>query len=202
MKTWEEYAIGVAQQAELRKQSHIPDLDTFWRIRRATSGAYPTISLHEMDLNIPDKIRQHPALVELEKLAVEMICIANDVVSYNKEQAVGDDQHNIITVVMKQLGLDLQHGFDRVGEMNTAKIERFHVLYRDLPRWLGPVDLDVQKLVDGIAMCVSGVLHWGYETQRYFGKRGLEIKAARYLNLLPKVVDEKLGPVPVDDAKL
>lgn len=191
--------ISVAHQAEDRAKSHILDLDTFLQLRIQSSGSAPTIALYEMDLDIPEEIRLHPTIVELEKLASELIAIANDVLSYNKEQAVGDE-HNIITVIMKQFNLDLQTAFDKAGEMSTARMKRFYTLYLSVPRWLGPVDLDVQKLVDGMAMCVSGVLHWSYESQRYFGKRGLEVKKSRCLYLLPRVADEGLGPVPVDDA--
>lgn len=194
--------IAVARQAEDRTRSHIPDLDTFLQLRRLSSGGAPTIVLHEMDLDIPDEIRQHPTIVELETIAVELICIANDILSYNKEQAVGDEEHNMITVIMKQFGLDVQSALDMAGDMSTARIKRFYTLYSTIPRWLGPVDLDVQKLVDGMAMCVSGVLHWSYESQRYFGKRGIEVKKSRYLHLLPQVADEGLGPVPVDDTKM
>lgn len=194
--------VSIAHQAEYRSRSHIPDLDTFLLLRRQSSGAYSTIALYEMDLNIPDQIRQHSTIVELETIAVELICIANDVLSYNKEQAVGDEEHNIVTVIMKQFDLDLQPALDKAGELSTARIEQFNTLYRNLPCWFGPVDLEVQKLVHGMAMCVSGVMHWSYESQRYFGSRGLEVKHSRWLHLLPKVVDEAMGPVPVDDAKL
>lgn len=129
-----------------------------------------------------------------------------DILSYNKEQAVGDDEHNLVTVIMKQFdGVDLTEAIQKAGEMCTARIQRFYELYLALPRWLGPVDLDVQKLVDGMAMCVSGVMHWSYESQRYFGKKGLEVKKSRCLHLLPKVTtdsDMHSGPVPVDDAKI
>lgn len=103
---------------------------------------------------------------------------------------------------MEQFGLGLQEAIDKAGEMYAARIARFYELYLAMPRWLGPVDLDVQKLVDGIAMCVSGVMHWHYESQRYFGKRGLEVKQTRCLYLLPKVKGSEIGPVPVDDSKI
>lgn len=110
--------------------------------------------------------------------------------------------------------LTLQEAIDKAGQMFVTRIEHFYELYLALPRWLGPVDLDVQKLVDGMAMCVSGVMHWSYESQRYFGKKGMEVKKSRCLHLLPKVVPVgtvidgvgggggEIGPVPVDDSKI
>lgn len=121
--------------------------------------------------------------------------------SYNKEQAIGDDEHNIVTVIMRQFGLDLQAAINEAGDMCAARVERFYKLYLGLPRWVGPVDLDVQKLVDGMGLCVGGVMHWSYESQRYFGKRGLEIKQSRTLHLLPRVAGVT-GTILLDDGKM
>lgn len=86
------------------------------------------------------------------------------------------------------------------GELAAKKMNRFYGLYPQVPRYVGPVDYDIQRLVDGMAQCVSGVFHWSYETQRYFGKRGLDIKRSRKLRLLPRVkMNGAMGPIPVDD---
>lgn len=102
---------------------------------------------------------------------------------------------------MRQFGLGVQAAIDEAGDMCAIKTARFEKLYLDLPRWVGPVDLDVQKLVDGMGLCVGGVMHWSYESQRYFGKRGLEIKESRTLNLLPKVAGVT-GTIAIDDGKM
>lgn len=86
---------------------------------------------------------------------------------------------------MKQFQVDIQDAIDKAGAMFRQKIETFNALCEELPRWVGPVDLDVQKLVDGFAQHVSGVFHWSYESRRYFGARGVEIKKARMVELLP-----------------
>lgn len=104
---------------------------------------------------------------------------------------------------MRHHHLGVQEAIDKTGELAHNKMDRFYNLYPQIPRYAGPVDLDVQLLVDGMAQCVSGVMHWSYESQRYFGKQGLEIKQSRQLRLLPKVVmTGTLGPVPVDDSSI
>ncbi|PTB50358.1 hypothetical protein M431DRAFT_19801 [Trichoderma harzianum CBS 226.95] len=185
--TWIQYVHSVVQQAQFRSESRILDLEDFLAVRRHTSGAPSTIAFYEMNSDIPDDIREHPVIRELEVLAVDLIVIANDILSYNKEQAIGDDEHNIVTILMSQYNLDVQQGIDMAGDLADEKMNRFYYLYPQVPRYVGPVDLEVQTLVDGMAQCVSGVFHWSYESQRYFGKRGMEIKRTRQLRLLPKV---------------
>ena len=75
--TWLDYVKSVAQQAENRSVSHIMDLETYFPLRRNTSGAPSTIALYELDMNIPDIVREHPTIRELETLAVDLIVIAN-----------------------------------------------------------------------------------------------------------------------------
>ncbi|KAL7791176.1 isoprenoid synthase domain-containing protein [Trichoderma afarasin] len=198
--TWIQYVHSVVQQAQFRSESRILDLEDFLAVRRHTSGAPSTIAFYEMNSDIPDDIREHPVIRELEVLAVDLIVIANDILSYNKEQAIGDDEHNIVTILMSQYNLDVQQGIDMAGDLADEKMDRFYYLYPQVPRYVGPVDLEVQTLVDGMAQCVSGVFHWSYESQRYFGKRGMEIKRTRQLRLLPKVkTNDFAGTVPVND---
>ena len=68
----------------------------------------------------------------------------------------------------------------------------------------GPLDLDVQSYVNGMAQWLGASVQWSYESERYFGKRGLEIKKTRTLHLLPKKVNGygEVGPVVVDDSLL
>ncbi|AEO58238.1 hypothetical protein MYCTH_2060085, partial [Thermothelomyces thermophilus ATCC 42464] len=133
LETWIDYVESVAQQAKHRSQSRILDLDSYFLLRRHTSGAPSTIALWEMDMDIPDHIREHPILRMLETLAVDLIVIGNDLLSYNKEQAVGDDEHNIVTVIMAQFGMDVQGAIDRAGELSREKTDRFNALYSLLP---------------------------------------------------------------------
>lgn len=77
MLTWVDYVESVARQAEFRSESHILDLDSYFTLRRHTSGAPSTIALYEMDMDIPDDIREHIIIRELETIAVDLIVIAN-----------------------------------------------------------------------------------------------------------------------------
>ena len=75
--TWVDYVECVVKQAQYRSKSRILDLEDFLVIRRHTSGAPSTIAFYEMHSDIPDHIREHPIILELETIAVDLIVIAN-----------------------------------------------------------------------------------------------------------------------------
>lgn len=59
------------------------------------------------------------------------------------------------------------------------------------------------RYMNGMAQWVGANVQWSYESERYFGKRGLEVKRTRELTLLPRNSklnkNGEVGPVIVDD---
>lgn len=92
----------------------------------------------------------------------------------------------MIPVVMNEEGLDLQSAVDFVGNMCKQSIDRFVEDRSNLPSWGAQIDEDVDKYVDGLADWIVGSLHWSFESERYFGKAGREVKATRIVSLLPR----------------
>ncbi|KUI60988.1 Delta(6)-protoilludene synthase [Cytospora mali] len=194
----EEYLHGTAQQAEDRHRSYIRDIEGYFQIRRKTVGVFPSFNMLEMDMNIPDEVRGNPVIQEIETLGVDLCIIAN------AKQASGDDQHNIITIVMREKAMDVQQAIDWTAQVHAGMTERFNQLFLQIPRWGGPLDWEVQTFMDGVAHLVGANTQWSYETQRYLGKHGLEVQATRMLRLAPKkcVMGEEIGPIILDDTML
>lgn len=92
----------------------------------------------------------------------------------------------MIPVVMNQEGMDLQTAVDFVGNMCKQSIDRFNEERSRLPSWGPEIDREVAIYVDGLANWIVGSLHWSFESERYFGKKGRQVKATRVVNLLPK----------------
>jgi hypothetical protein len=91
----------------------------------------------------------------------------------------------MIPVIMNERGIDLQTAVDFVGTLCKQSIDSFNEDRRNLPSWGPKIDKDVAVYVDGLASWIVGSLHWSFESERYFGKVGLEVKASRVVNLLP-----------------
>lgn len=91
----------------------------------------------------------------------------------------------MIPVVMNQYGYGLQEAVDFVGDLCKQSIDRFIQDRASLPSWGPKVDRDVQIYVQGLADWIVGSLHWSFETERYFGKGGRNVKTGRVVDLLP-----------------
>jgi hypothetical protein len=65
-----------------------------------------------------------------------------------------------------------------------------------------PVDTELARYVDGLGNWVRASGQWGFESERYFGKKGPEIEKNRWVRLSPKGRSEDVGPQLVDDAVL
>lgn len=157
------------------------------------------------NLDIPDEVMEHPVVRSLGEAANDLvtwsnvsrspclgpiassgltICSRQDIFSYNVEQSKGDT-HNMIPVVMYQEGLDLQSAVNFVGDMCRQSIDRFIEEQNHLPSWGPKIDSDLAIYVDGLANWIVGSLHWSFETERYFGKTGRQVKTSRVVDLLP-----------------
>ena len=91
----------------------------------------------------------------------------------------------MISVVMHQKGVDLQTAVDFVGNMCKQSIDRFNDERAHLPSWGPEIDRDVAIYLDGLADWIVGSLHWSFESERYFGKAGRQVKATRKVDILP-----------------
>ncbi|KAI0792424.1 isoprenoid synthase domain-containing protein [Abortiporus biennis] len=188
METMDFFFQAITQQAQDRENGVIPDLDSYISLRRDTSGCKPCWALIEYayNLNLPDEVMEHPVILALGEAANDLVTWSNDIFSYNVEQSKGDT-HNMIVVVMKQEGLDLQSAVDFVGNLCKQSIDRFvEDRTYNLPSWDPETDRQVQIYVDGLADWIVGSLHWSFESERYFAKSGREVKKTRVVNLLPK----------------
>ncbi|KAA1470674.1 terpenoid synthase [Dentipellis sp. KUC8613] len=202
VQTFEEYLQSVILQASDRERSHIRNIDSYLKVRRDTIGAKPSYALLEFDMNLPDEVISHPILQELTYLSIDMLCLGNDIVSYNLEQARGDDAHNIVTIVMHQFKTDAAGAMKWVAEYHASLERKFNDAYLKVPKWGGPLDLQVARYVDGLGNWVRANDQWSFESERYFGNQGLRIMKTRTVTLLPKERTEAIGPQVVDGSLL
>ncbi|KAH9071470.1 terpenoid synthase [Lactarius deliciosus] len=193
------YAQAVVQQAADRRHKHIRSVQGYFEVRRDTIGARPAFALIELDMNLPDEAVHHPVIEEMSMLAIDMIILDNDIASYNVEQARGDDGYNIITIIMHQHKTDIQGAMNWVDDRHKELEAKFMDLYENkIPKFGEPVDTELARYVDGIGNWVRANDQWDFETERYFGKKALEVGRTRWVTLLPKERQEYFGTLLVN----
>ncbi len=98
---------------------------------------------------------------------------------------------------------DIQGATNWVNDYHKELEAKFMDLYENkIPKFGEPVDTELVRYVDGLANWVRAVEQWGFESERYFGKKGPEIEKTRWVTLLPKGRTEDIGPQLVDDSLL
>jgi len=181
-KTFNRIAEGVmiwlqtcVEQAKGRKKAkpqsvaELPSIEEFIVIRRiAVTGTMALASVeYGADVDIPDELFVHPVLKALEDCAFDIVAMQNDVYSFNKEQAVGDDQ-NLVIVVMAKRNVDLQTSINIIVDIVAEYIQKFIDLRKQLPSFGPEVDKEVNRYVDSIAHFIRGSLEYAYISDRYF----------------------------------
>ncbi|THH19394.1 hypothetical protein EW146_g1751 [Bondarzewia mesenterica] len=202
IKTFDEYLDSVVEQAADRSTAHTRDVKSYLNIRRNTIGAKPSFALLELDMDLPDDIIQHPAIQNLTMATIDMLCIGNDIVSYNLEQARGDASHNIVTIIMDELKTDIEGAMLWVAEYHTKLEEKFFENLGAVPKWGEPIDVQVNRYCDGLGNWVRANDQWSFESERYFGTKGPQIMQSRCITLMPKERTEDIGPQLVDSSVL
>ncbi|KAF8546266.1 terpenoid synthase [Imleria badia] len=202
IQNMDEYLEGVVQESIDKKDRRILDIKSYIDARRRTSGVKPSFSIFELGLDIPNEVMSHPAIQEMILAAVDLVAFANDIFSYNMEQLRGDDLHNIITCVMNEYHTDVNGAMLWVEDYLLRVADRFHAAMADLPQWEEPLNSQVKAYCDGLGQWVRALDDWSFEGERYFGKKGLEIKENRWMLLLPKKCTMEIGPVHVDSSLL
>ncbi|KAF9034645.1 terpenoid synthase [Hymenopellis radicata] len=183
--TFQLYTDAVVQQAVDRSTHHIRDIESYFEIRRDTDGVKSTCVINEVHLNLPDTVMDDPIIKELTALN-DMICIGNDIYSYNVEQSRGDDGHNLVTVVMHQLGLDIHSALQWISNLHDDLVAKFLNAWDHIPVYGGPLDFEVRTYTEGLGNWVRANDQWSFESERYFGKEGMIVQETRKVVLLPK----------------
>ncbi|KAF9654288.1 terpenoid synthase [Thelephora ganbajun] len=187
--TFDHYLDATVHEAKNREQGTVLGLSDYLELRRGNSGVYPAYAVIEciLSIDLQPGVFNHPALWNLTKIAGDMLFTANDIYSYNKEQAGGHSANNLVTVIQQERGVDLQGAMDIAGDFLANYADEFNMWKDRLPSWGPEVDAAVSEYVKGMAACVRGYIEWSLSGPRYFGSSVEEVKKTRRVLLAERV---------------
>lgn len=164
------YLRAVAVEAIDREQKHCLSIDdNFFKYRRESSGILPWLALCAMEIDLPDEVFYHPAIVDMFECTADLVTVENDMLSYNREQASGTHYNSLITVVMLELGLDIGSAMGWASAYHTKLKERFINGLAKIPSWGPSTDILVKKYLDGLGNWVRASYCWSFDIERYLG---------------------------------
>ncbi|KAJ7803885.1 terpenoid synthase [Mycena olivaceomarginata] len=186
---FQHYLDSVVQQAQDRTEQYIRGIDEYFEVRRNTIGAKPSFCINAIEMNFPHEVMTNQHIVTMTAACIDMLIIGNDLCSYNVEQARGDDGHNLVTIVMHALDLDLHAALEWISDLHDKLAENFLAAYDQVPDYSDfELNRQVVEYLDGLGNWVRANDSWSFESERYFGKKGAEVEATRTVELLPKVI--------------
>lgn len=104
---------------------------------------------------------------------------------------------------MNQFDISIADAMDWVVKYHVRLEQRFLHLYNNgLPSWGKELDPQVERYVWGLGNWVRASDQWGFESERYFGKKGKEIFKRRWVNLMQPEKAQDVGPILVDGTRL
>ncbi|VDB89814.1 unnamed protein product [Peniophora sp. CBMAI 1063] len=185
------YVACFAREAELRETQTVLDPLSYRDLRRENSAVRVCFGLYEyaLGIDLPDSVFENETFKTLYWAAVDMVCWANDIYSYDMEQAKGHTGNNILTVLMQAHGFDLQEASTYVGEVYAEFMRTYLSAKTDLRAHSfgdAQLDADVARYVDGIENWPIGNIIWSFETVRYFPQPS-EVKTTRLVVLRPTI---------------
>ena len=109
-----------------------------------------------------------------------------DIYSFNVEQARGDP-HNLIIAIMHDLGVNMDDAFQWAADYCKELTTNFLRIYqKGLPSFGPEIDPQVKAYFEGLGNWTRGLDAWSFESARYFGKKGEEVRVSRKVEFLAK----------------
>jgi len=182
---------AVSKQAQDQDDGVILDAESYIAVRRNLGACKVFFDMVEYayKIDLPEFVVEHPIIKALNDGANDAICLANDIVSFNVEQARGET-FNIVIISIVHQKMTVQEAINYAGDIVKNIIETFRENRKKIPSFGSPdLDSDVEKYVEGLQDCIFGSIHGSFTSERYFGKESAEVKRHLTVKLLPKKQD-------------
>ncbi|KIJ44869.1 hypothetical protein M422DRAFT_47084 [Sphaerobolus stellatus SS14] len=180
------YTEVVGTEAKLREKNEVLDIPGYVALRREISAVRTCFDLVEycLDLDFPDYVHKDPIFVIGYNAAMDLVFWANDLFSYNSEQAKGHAAANVVTVIMTSKKMNLQSTVDFIAGFCEALTFQLLDAKRALSLHEDPTfSRDAVRCLEAFGDWVRGNDAWSFATTRYFGPENKIVKETRIVKL-------------------
>ncbi|MDG9702797.1 isoafricanol synthase [Streptomyces sp. DH37] len=171
---WHGYLLAHHREALNRSGGELPSVEEFLATRRHTIGIQPCLDLAERcgRYTVPPELHGGSPLAEMRRITDDVAIFVNDVVSLDKELAVGD-VNNTVVLLHRGTGRPLRDCVREVCAAANGRVARFREHAERLPGLLEAAGVPqetrahVEDYVDGMRNVMRGNLDWSLESRRY-----------------------------------
>ncbi|WP_392531507.1 terpene synthase [Nostoc sp. C117] len=165
---FEQYCHGCVEEAAIRAQEIVPNIDTYMRCRRFSVGGYLFLTVSEFcnQFMLSDILRNHEIVKKLELLTIDILAWCNDVFSASREMESGD-VHNLVLVLHYLEKIPLNKAINLAANMHNKKVKTLIDLEASIPSFGEELDVELEKYISIIHSWISGNLNWYSLTGRY-----------------------------------
>jgi Terpene synthase family 2, C-terminal metal binding len=167
------YFAAMHWEATNRAERRIPDVATYCTRRPFTGAVESCFDLIVLvnQIRLPDSVRDHPAVQQLERMANNVICWSNDIFSAEKEAWHGDT-HNLVLLLMNEERCSFQEALNRVATLHDAEVVAFGTQADQLSLHGVPVSADLTQYVAGLRAWMRANFDWSLTAMRYHSDGG------------------------------
>ncbi|MFD9144430.1 terpene synthase family protein [[Kitasatospora] papulosa] len=155
-------------EAGNRADGIVPSETVYIAKRRHTGAIHVCMDLIEIVAGIgaPESIHNDARFITALEASCNVVCWANDVYSYEKEQVLGEI-HNLVHLVRHHRGYGERQALEHVCEEIAAETERFLGAERELLGRHPELEDLLVPYLDGMRSWMRGNLDWSRQTPRY-----------------------------------
>lgn len=170
-ESMEAYFKACAWEAHNKSRNEVPDVESYIRMREATGAVQPSFELAGVLglVNLPARLMEDPIIKRLSSLANHEITLFNDIISLEKEMAVGD-MHNLVFILQKHDHCTLEEAMRQAGKRHDEKVLEFLELESTLEskreEW-GSSYTEVLRYVDVLRCWMRANMDWSLMSERY-----------------------------------
>ncbi|KAK8069930.1 terpenoid synthase [Apiospora phragmitis] len=171
--TFIDYLDGVAEEAAARDKPILSRTE-YLALRFKTIGVLPGMAMVLIDCELQDGFLDLDIVKSLMGLTVLILIHQNDIYSFDKEQARGEDGHNGVRVLMEERKIGVQEAMDRLGSETGNLVKQFVRLCMNLPTLEDETNnAHFRVLRDGCISWITGMEVWYTQVTKRYGMQNL-----------------------------
>lgn len=155
-------------EAGNRANGIVPSEATYIARRRHTGAIHVCMDLIEIVAGVeaPEWVHNDPRFITALEASCNVVCWANDVYSYEKEQVLGEI-HNLVHLVRHHRGHGERQALEHVCAEIATETERFLTAEEELLDMYPRLSAVLVPYLDGMRSWMKGNLDWSRQTPRY-----------------------------------